>query len=95
MDTADVRAAELEVLFSHDRPDGSSFSYAFPDDTSDWAENIASGQTTPEEVMESWMNSPGDRKNILNPELTSIGVGYSNENGTPKWVQCFVTWTVD
>ena len=93
--TANVRVKELEILFSHDRPDGSSFSYAFPEDTDNWAENIASGQTTPEEVMEFWMNSPEHRKNILNPELTSIGVGYSNKNGTPKWVQCFVTWTVD
>lgn len=94
--TADVRVKELETLFSHNRPDGSSCFSAFPgEDSDELAENIASGQRTPEEVMEFWMNSPGHRKNILNPELTSIGVGYSNENGTPKWVQCFIRWLID
>jgi uncharacterized protein YkwD/Mg-chelatase subunit ChlD len=39
-------------------------------------ENIALGQTTPEEVMESWMNSPGHRANILDPDYREIGLGY-------------------
>jgi len=39
-------------------------------------ENIAAGQKTPEEVMNSWMNSSGHRANILNPAYTEIGIGY-------------------
>ena len=39
-------------------------------------ENIASGQTTPSDVMVSWMNSQGHRANILNKDYTHIGVGY-------------------
>jgi len=50
------------------------------------SENIAAGSTTPEEVMygdgspdSGWMNSTtGHRENILDPNVTSIGVGYEN-----------------
>ena len=45
-------------------------------------ENIAAGQTTPEEVMYGefgWMNSnEGHREAILNPEFTHIGIGYGS-----------------
>ncbi len=40
-------------------------------------ENIAAGQTTPEKVMQGWMNSPGHRKNILKPGIDQIGIGYA------------------
>ena len=39
-------------------------------------ENIAAGYTTPEAVVEAWMNSTGHKENILNPEFTHIGIGY-------------------
>jgi uncharacterized YkwD family protein len=54
-------------------------------------ENIAMGQRTPEQVMESWMNSDGHRRNILNGNYTHIGVGVAkNEKGQLYWVQQFV-----
>lgn len=48
------------------------------------AENIGSGFLTAEDVVNSWMNSPAHRENILNPEFTHIGVGYyaGGSNGT-------------
>jgi uncharacterized YkwD family protein len=49
-------------------------------------ENIAKGQRSPQEVMTSWMNSPGHRQNILNPNFTKIGVAYYNG----EWVQEFI-----
>ncbi|MDG5787269.1 CAP domain-containing protein [Evansella sp. AB-P1] len=52
------------------------------------AENIAQGQRTAEEVVQSWMNSEGHRKNILNGDFTHIGVGY-DENGH-HWTQMFI-----
>jgi len=54
-------------------------------------ENIALGQRTPKEVMNSWMNSPGHRSNILNPRFTEIGVGiaYSKDRGI-YWTQMFI-----
>ena len=48
-------------------------------------ENIAKGQS-PQEVMNSWMNSSGHRANILSRIFNAIGVGYYNG----AWVQLFV-----
>lgn len=49
-------------------------------------ENIAKGQRSPQEVMNSWMNSSGHRANILNKGYNAIGVGYYNG----AWVQIFI-----
>jgi uncharacterized protein YkwD len=49
------------------------------------AENVASGHRTPQEVVRAWMKSSGHRQNILNPNLTEIGVGYVNN----YWTQMF------
>ncbi|MCD8509593.1 MAG: CAP domain-containing protein [Bacillus sp. (in: Bacteria)] len=53
------------------------------------AENIAQGQPTPEQVVDSWMNSEGHRQNILNGNFTHIGVGY--EANGHHWTQMFIT----
>ena len=52
------------------------------------AENIAKGQSTPQAVVDAWMNSSGHRKNILNPSFKKIGVGYV-ANGK-YWTQMFI-----
>ena len=56
------------------------------------AENVAAGQRSPQSVVDSWMKSSGHRKNILNPNVTEIGVGYSSVSrdryGT-YWTQVF------
>jgi len=55
-------------------------------------ENIASGQRTPTEVMESWMNSSGHRANILNATYTHIGVGYcTGGQYGHMWTQQFIS----
>ncbi|MGB3756304.1 MAG: CAP domain-containing protein [Rivularia sp. (in: cyanobacteria)] len=53
-------------------------------------ENVAAGQSSPEDVMRSWMKSPGHRKNILNGNFRDIGVGYARGGryGT-YWTQNF------
>ena len=51
-------------------------------------ENIAKGQTTPQAVVDAWMNSAGHRANILNPAYTKIGVGYVA--GGNYWTQMFI-----
>lgn len=48
-------------------------------------ENIAKGQTTPTQVMNAWMNSPGHKANILNKSYTKIGIAFYNN----EWVQEF------
>ncbi len=52
------------------------------------AENIAHGQNSASEVVEAWWNSPGHKKNMLNPGLTEVGVGY-HANGN-YWTQMFI-----
>lgn len=55
------------------------------------AENIAMGQKNPSEVMNSWMNSNGHRKNILSSSYTEIGVGIAKaSNGQLYWTQMFI-----
>ncbi len=49
-------------------------------------ENIAKGQTSPAQVMNSWMNSSGHKANILSKNYTHIAVGYVNG----IWVQEFI-----
>ncbi|MDR0914989.1 MAG: SafA/ExsA family spore coat assembly protein [Oscillospiraceae bacterium] len=51
-------------------------------------ENIAKGQTTPQQVMNAWMNSPGHRANILNASFKEIGVGYVASGH--YWTQMFI-----
>lgn len=54
-------------------------------------ENIAMGQRTPEEVMNSWMNSPGHKANILGANFSQIGVGLAKDsNGRTYWTQMFI-----
>lgn len=92
-EAAQVRAVECETLFSHTRPNGTSFSTALKEAGVSYrgaGENIAWGQKTPEQVMEGWMNSAGHRANILNEKYTSIGVGYyQNAAGRNYWSQLF------
>ena len=54
------------------------------------AENIAAGQRTPEAVVQAWMESPGHRANILNPQYTEIGVGLATGGRMGNyWAQSF------
>ena len=88
-------------FFSHTGADGSSIGdrvRASGYQYSTTGENIAAGQTTPAQVVEGWMNSPGHRANILNPNYTEIGVGYEylqNDTGSVNynhyWTQVFGT----
>lgn len=100
-----IKAAEahsedmaLRDYFSHTGLDGSTAvsraaAFGF---TGVGAENIAAGQPSPEQVVAGWMNSPNHRRNILDPNLQSIGVGYfflANDTGSVNynhyWVQVF------
>lgn len=49
------------------------------------AENIASGQTTAEQVVNGWMNSKGHRENILNCTYTETGISKVGN----YWTQIF------
>ena len=76
--------------FSHTSPTyGSPFDMmkAFGISYRTAGENIAMGYSSPESVMDGWMNSPGHRANILNAGYTTIGVGYVADGN--YWTQHF------
>ena len=52
-------------------------------------ENIAKGYSTPQAVVNGWMNSSGHRANILNANYTHIGVGYVSSGN--YWTQMFIS----
>jgi len=55
------------------------------------AQNISSGYSAPELVLQSWMNSPGHRGLILG-KYTRIGVGgviKADCKGTPVWTEMY------
>jgi uncharacterized protein YkwD len=89
----------MQDYFDHEGSDGSSVSDRISAMGYQWsfvAENIQGGSDTPEEAVQSWMNSPGHRKNILNSKAQEIGVGYyflANDTGDVKhkhyWTQVF------
>lgn len=83
---ADIRARELTVTFSHNRPDGST---CFTVSELVYGENIASGQTSPASVVNSWMNSQGHKDNILNETYKSAAIGCYNDGETYYWVLLF------
>jgi uncharacterized YkwD family protein len=54
-------------------------------------ENIAAGQPTAKAVMDGWMASEGHRANILNPDFTHIGIGYTSGGSYGSyWTQMFI-----
>ena len=88
-----VRAEEMPKLFSHTRPDGSECFTAFTVDYHYAGENLAAGQTSPEEAVDGWMNSPGHRANILSDNYTETGVVCIISDGSEYgiyWVQLFI-----
>lgn len=91
---ANARAQEITSQFSHTRPDGTNCFTILKDYGISYravGENIAAGQTTPAAVMNSWMNSPGHRANILSSSFGKLGVGYVKTSGGygHYWVQMF------
>ena len=91
-EAAQKRAEELIKLFSHTRPNSTAFSTVLKEYSISYktaGENIANGQFDADDVMKSWLNSPGHRANILNKKFGKIGVGVFEYNGRLYWVQIF------
>ena len=91
-----IRADEIVDFFSHTRPDGSSCFSVLEDKKIVYysaGENIAAGQSTPQVVLNSWMNSPGHKANIMSGSFSHLGAGYKSASGSgygKYWVQLFV-----
>ena len=91
---AQVRAREIIGYFSHTRPDGRDFITVYTDNDIDYlyaGENLASGQRTPAEAVQAWMESPGHRENILSAVYGNIGIGVTlDDEGRLNWTQMFM-----
>lgn len=90
---AQKRAFELRENFSHTRPNGQPCKSIFEDYDTDLkyrGENIAL-HSTPEKVVQAWMNSEGHRANILRKDACYMGVGVTTggRDGYLCWVQEF------
>lgn len=90
-DAAQIRAEEAKKSFSHTRPNGTTCFTALKEADITYmtaGENLAGKIKTPKKVVDAWMNSPGHRKNIMNPKYSQIGVGYVSSGN--YWSQFFV-----
>ena len=53
-------------------------------------ENLAWGQSSPEQVVEVWLKSPDHCHNMLRPQLTTAGAGFARSAaGKTFWVQVY------
>lgn len=94
MEMAAVRAEELVTKYEHTRPDGRGYISILDDfgwDSKKYysAENINRSAATAATTVSSWMNSAGHKANILNENVTRIGVGYcygSSSERKNHWV---------
>ncbi len=96
--SAQKRADELPVQFSHTRPSGESASSAYNTEMLSYGgENILKAtagkkvETTAAFVVDVWMNSPGHRANILDEDSLYMGLGtYRDGNGLVYCAQGFI-----
>jgi uncharacterized protein YkwD len=80
--------------FSHTSRDGRTFSQRITNAGYAWSnagENIAAGQTSVDQVMTAWVNSPGHCANLMNKNYTEVGVScVKNDSSTYKYY-----WTME
>lgn len=97
---AKTRVREIVTCWGHYRADGTRCYSVYGEGEEPFhifshiGENIASGQHTAEEVVDSWMNSPSHRKNILNPDFENIAIAFyeADDYYHYYWVQEFTTY---
>jgi uncharacterized protein YkwD len=85
VEQAHCRDMALRDFFDHVNPDGldpfQRLQAVNPPVFTSAGENIAAGQNSPQELIDSWMNSPGHRANILNASYERVGIGVFYDSG--------------
>jgi uncharacterized protein YkwD len=104
MGTAEYHSEDMALhdFVGHDSSDGTTawdrmyqagYHYAIVE------ENVAWGQTTPEQAVDAWFieTPPNDlhRKNILNCQVVDVGVGYYYLANDPGKITNHTYWTQD
>jgi uncharacterized protein YkwD len=89
-------------FFDHTTPEGLPFEKRLANQYRHWVydmgENIWSGsgydprkaQELAQEIVSDWLNSPGHRENLLDPDFTHLGVGVSARHDRIRATQEFV-----
>ena len=91
-----IRVSELDKSLDHIRPDGTKWASVLSQFDYHYltvGENVAGGYKEAKDVVKAWMDSEGHRKNILNPDFTRIGIGYTfieDRQYGYYWEQLFV-----
>ena len=91
------RAAEIAISYDHTRPDNTRCFTAYDDEFYyAWnGENIAAGYRTAQAVNTGWEEADelyegqGHRRNMLNGNFRSVGIGHVKYNGYDYWVEEF------
>ena len=95
---ATKRAAELALLFDHERPNGERCFSIYEEEGIAYraaGENIAMGYRTAEAVNAAWRedgepySGQGHRRNMLNPKFNCVGIGHVYLDGCHYWVEEF------
>jgi len=100
MDEALIAAAKAKAddmavrgYFAHESPCYGSVGEMLCTFGVDWtycAENLASGQKTPEKAVSDWMGSPCHKENALSANYTKTGISMAKDaKGKTYWVQLF------
>ncbi|GAB9464108.1 Scp-like extracellular protein [Globisporangium polare] len=79
----------------HPSPDGTDFSQRITNQGYHWStvsENVAGGQTSVDQVMTAWYNSPAHKKNLLDSVVTEVGFAKATNSGCGSYQ---VYWTQD
>ncbi|MFC6086946.1 CAP domain-containing protein [Sphaerisporangium aureirubrum] len=97
----DSRLTRSARAHSRDMAAKGYFDHTSPQGTTPWqrmaragysnsaAENIARGYSSAEETVRGWMNNAGHRRNILNCQISTVGVGVAYGGGDTWWTQDF------
>lgn len=82
-------------FMGHTGSDGSTMADRITDEGYAWSalgENVAAGQKTPNEVVSSWLSSPGHCANIMNPAFEHMGAARAQGGSYGVvWAQTFGT----
>jgi uncharacterized protein YkwD len=86
--------AENNIL-SHAGPNGEQVAARVGMTNYEWrtlGENVAVGQSSPQQVVSAWMHSPGHCVNIMNPEFTDMGAAFETRpQSSIYWTQVFAS----
>ncbi len=80
-------------ILSHAGPEGEQVESRVGMTNYEWrklGENVAVGQSSPEQVVSAWLHSPGHCTNIMSPEFTDMGAAFEARPQTSSyWTQVF------